>query len=231
MFPLQGIAPSELIIVHTPTQTETARKEISHMAAKAQRINIRGIAVFPALNTPDKKFVDEGQYKADVRVPLEEAQPIIDQLKEAFKAHTGKALKGNGENLYSLEEDDNGDRTGNVIFKCKVKNRITKAGKLWDRRPQMFDATGKLIDVQVWGGTEYIVGAEVYCWTAGDKKGVSLQPVAVQIINLVGPSGGTDASEFGFGEVEGGYVGEEASSVAFDDAEDVPDEDEDNFDF
>ena len=48
------------------------------------------------------------------------------------------------------------------------------------------------------------MGAEVYQWTAGVDKGISLQPVAVQIIDLVGPSEGADG---GFDAVDDGYVG------------------------
>ena len=172
--------------------------------AKNPRINIRGIAVFPALNTPDDKFHDLGMYKADVRVPLEEAKPIMDRLSKLYKEWTGKDLKPGKTNLWSIDEDDQGERTGTITFRCKVKNIRRKDGQIWDRKPKQYDTQNNVINEQVWGGTEYVVGAEVYPWTAGADKGISLQPVAVQIINLVGPSGDGDA---GFETIDGGFVG------------------------
>ena len=106
--------------------------------------------------------------------------------------------------------DDEGEDTGNVIFKIRVKNKMGRNGKLWDRKPCLIDAQkGDFpTDVAVWGGTEYRVQFEVYEWIAGGKKGVSLQPVMIQIINLVtGGSGGSgDTSAF---DEEDGYVAPE----------------------
>lgn len=174
--------------------------------AKNPRINLRGIAVFPALNTPDTKFHPElGMYKADVRMTLEEAKPHMERLAKLYKEWTGNELKQTKTNLWKLEEDDDtGERTGNVIFQCRVKNVKTKKGDVWDRKPKQFDTQNNVINETVWGGTEYIVGAEVYYWNAGGDKGMSLQPIAVQIIDLVGPTGDTDG---GFDTIDGGFVG------------------------
>ena len=54
-----------------------------------------------------------------------------------------------------------------------------------------------------WGGTKYIVSFDVREWEYGDKKGVSLQPIGVQIIELVTGSGGADASAMGFAAQDG----------------------------
>ncbi|MDP1171568.1 hypothetical protein, partial [Klebsiella pneumoniae] len=89
---------------------------------------------------------------------------------------------------------------GNVIFKCSVKNVQRKNGEMWDRRPKQFDAKMKPVDLDPSGGTELYVSASIYEWVAGGKKGVSLQPLAVQIINLVERGGGNDAAAFGFGK-------------------------------
>lgn len=173
--------------------------------AKAPRLNIRGIAVFPSINKPDFKFATElGMYKADVRLSLEDAKPHMERLSKLYKEWTGNDLKPTKTNLWKFEEDSEGERTGQVVFSCKVKNVRTKKGEVWDRKPKQYDTQNNVINEQVWGGTEYIVGAEVYQWTAGVDKGISLQPVAVQIIDLVGPSEGADG---GFDAVDDGYVG------------------------
>jgi len=178
----------------------------------------KGTAVFPALLRPDTKFDELGQYKADLRVPLEEAKPLMEKLSATFKDHTGKAPSKNDNPMWKVEEDDEGNETGNVIFKLRVKNKMRKDGQLWDRRPRMFDAANNIITgVNPWGGSVLRVSAEVYAWTAGAKKGVSLQPLAVQVIDLVTGDGSSGAS-FGFGEEEG-FTSDSNVEETFDDDE------------
>ena len=160
----------------------------------------KGTAVFPSLARPDTKFDELGMYKADLSVPLQEAKDLMGKLTEVFKRHTGKAPNANENTMWYKQTDkDTGEETGNVVFKIRVKNRMTKSGQLWDRKPVLFDAALKPIQVNPWGGTEMIVSMSVYCWNAGGKMGVSLQPQAIQIINLV--EGGT--SSHGFEATEG----------------------------
>lgn len=162
-----------------------------------------GRAVYPALKRPDTKFNELGIYKANVIVPLKEATGVMDQLSNIFKQHTGKVPAKAENTMWKMEVDEEtGEETGNVIFKCTVKNVMRKNGELWDRRPKQFDAKMNPIDVDPRSGTELFISASVYEWSAGGKKGVSLQPLAVQIINLVeGNSASGDA--FGFQEREG----------------------------
>ncbi len=160
----------------------------------------KGTAVFPSLARPDTKFDELGMYKADLSVPLQEAKDLMGKLTEVFKRHTGKAPNANENTMWYKQTDkDTGEETGNVVFKIRVKNRMTKSGQLWDRKPVLFDAALKPIQVNPWGGTEMIVSMSVYAWNAGGKMGVSLQPQAIQIINLV--EGGT--SSHGFEATEG----------------------------
>lgn len=163
-----------------------------------------GVAVYPALTRPDTKFDELGQYKGDVRIPVEEAKSMMAKLADIFKNHTGKAPSKSGNTMWDVEEDDDGNPTGNVIFKIRVKNKINRRGDLWDRKPALFDAKLKpLSGVNPWGGTEMRVNFDVYPWDAGGKKGVSLQLIAVQVINLVEGGSSADATAYGFGEEEG----------------------------
>ena len=162
-----------------------------------------GKAVYPRLGQPDTKFDELGQYKADVSMPLADAEPIMETLSKAFKAHTGKPPKKADNTMWYFETNEDGEETGNVVFKCRVKNKLRKRdGQLWDRKPKLFDASLKPVDVNPFGGSTYVVSAEVYCWTAGAKTGVSLQPLGVQIIELVSGSG-PSASSMGFKAQEG----------------------------
>lgn len=190
-----------------------------------------GRAVYPALKVPDTRFDENGMYKADIAIPREEAEPVIKRLVEAHKAHTGKAPNRTKNSMFEVEVDkDSGEETGNVIFKCRVKNRLNRAGELWDRRPSLFDASLRPIDVNPWGGTVYVVSAEIYCWDAGGKKGVSLQPQGVQILQLV-EAGGMSAADMGFADMSDQYDplgddGEDEEDDLSDSTDDDDDEDE-----
>lgn len=186
-----------------------------------------GTAVYPRLKTPDTKFDELGQYKADVSIPLAEAQPLMDELQADHKRHTGKPAKKSENTMWIMEVDDSGEETGNVIFKIRVKNRMTKKGELWDRRPKLFDAALKPIDVNPWGGSKMVVSFDVYEWNAGDKKGISLQPVGVQIIDLVSGSG-PDASSMGFSAREGYASPEHEGSEGMSDQSEGADDGDDD---
>jgi len=179
------------------------------MTKKSERITIGpGKAVFPALKTPDTKFDDNGQYKSDLSIPLSEAEPIMKRLAVIAKDHIGKAPNKAENTMWYMEPDrETGEETGNVVFKCRVKNRLRRDGALWDRRPKLFSADLKPIDVNPWGGSTLIVSAEVYLWDAGGKKGVSLQPVGVQVIDLV-EGGGAAPEDLGFEKRDGFEAGD-----------------------
>lgn len=164
----------------------------------------KGVARFPSLHRPDTKFNELGVYKANVAVPAEEAEAAIKQLQAIAKAELGKALPKSDNSLWKMEIDDNGDETGMVMFKASVKNIQKKDGELWDRKPKQYDADLKVVNEVVYGGSELIVNCEVRVWEFSGKKGISLQPRAVQIIKLVGPSGNDDNP---FDKQDGGFVG------------------------
>lgn len=196
------------------------------MADKTTITLPKGTAVYPALNRPDTKFDELGQYKADVRIPVQEAQAVMEKLGAAYKAYMGKAISKADNTLWKMETDEDGNQTGFVVFKCRVKNKLKKDGSTWDRKPKLFDAKLKPLPAGVnpWGGTEMRVNVEVYEWLAGSKKGVSLQPLGVQIIKLVSGTGGSaDPSAMGFEEEEG-FSAEDAEG------EDAPFDTDDNGD-
>lgn len=181
------------------------------MADKLSFRTPKGVAVYPRLKTPDTKFDDNGQYKADLRLPEAVAAAFVEKYRGVYKDWTGKALpkkpeRDNRNAFYYYETDEDGEETGNVVLKLRVKNKITKKGDLWDRRPAQFDAKGKPIAgaKNVGGGTVMLVAGEVYLWeTPSGGKGMSLQPEAVQLIDLKEFSGQKSAGEFGFGQEDG----------------------------
>ena len=164
----------------------------------------KGVARFPSLHRPDTKFNELGVYKANVAVPLQEAEAVMTKLQAIAKAELGKALPKSDNSLWKMEIDDNGDETGMVMFKASVKNIQRKDGDIWDRKPKQYDTDLNIVNEVIFGGSELIVNCEVRVWEFSGKKGISLQPRQVQIIKLVGPS---SDNENPFEKMDGGFVG------------------------
>lgn len=204
--------------------------------AKKDKIEyrVRGIAVHPALFRADTKYNKHGTYKADVRVPLAQAKPMVEQLQERAKSYIGKAmpLKKNSVWYYETTKIDEetgagGEETGFVVFKVANKNREvtnkqTGAKELWDRKPAIFDGSGKKVSKvpRVGGGTEYAVVFSIYEGKDNDgNKLLSAQIEGVQIYKMVEFQAGGDgrsAADLGFGAEEGGWSAEDE-----DDADDA----------
>ena len=166
----------------------------------------KGIAKYPWLTKADTKFKQEGEYKVDLIVPKKDVATLIaditavrDQFAAQEKAKKKAALP------FAEETDDNGKKTGNVVLKFRVK---AKTGD-WDRKPKLFDVRGnRVTDVSVGGGSSIKVSFDIYPWNVASLGcGVTLQPVAVQIIDLVEFDGSGSAGDFGFGEEEGSFEG------------------------
>ena len=173
--------------------------------AKITLVSPQGKAVYPALLRPDTKFDPLGAYKADIRIPLQEAKDFMKALSKPFKEYIGKAPHVKDNTMWKFDLDDDGNETGSVTFKFRVKNKEKKDGSIWDRKPRLFDSSNTPLapTVNPWGGSTLAVAVEVYCWKAGAKTGVSLQPLAVQVIDLITGNDGGSGDSYGFGETEG----------------------------
>lgn len=181
-----------------------------------------GVAVYPHLTKPDTRFVPEGQFQVKLRIPSEEAQDLIAELDKAFAAaqetakekNPGKKIK-EATKPYTIEEDDEGNETGNIVVSFKCKAQITdKQGNTRANSPKLFDSKNKEFpkDQDIWGGsTLRIAFNPVPYYTAMVGAGVSLRLKAVQVINLVSGGGGGNGASYGFGE-EDGYVAPEATA-------------------
>lgn len=174
------------------------------MTIKSERINLRGLAVYPYLHRADTKFHEVGEWKVGVRMDEEKAKPIMARLGALYQNHTGKKLNKHTTNLWKYDLDDQGEPMGSVVFQTKVKNVQLKDGTLWDRKPKQYDSQANLTEVQVGAGSELVVACDIYAWDAGNKKGISLQPLAVQVLSLAEYDGG----DHGFDIIEGGFIGE-----------------------
>ena len=178
-----------------------------------------GVAVYPHLTTPDTKFDANGVYKVSLSLTEEEAAPLIEKVEEVQEEATGMIPPGKRQKFseppYYDEMDDQGQPTGRVIFKFKMKAKVnTKDGRTLEMSPKLFDSEGTLMtDVEsIWGGSVLRISADMSpFYVAAVGAGVSLRLKAVQIIDLK-TGGGAGAESYGF-EATKGYVAPQAEEL------------------
>ncbi len=179
-----------------------------------------GIAVYPWLNKPDTQFDADGVYKVDLKMPVEDGQELIAMIdkaiKEQFQAKLKEITKPKDKKAlctkhkpYEMVEDDDGNETGEVLFKFRMNAVVRPKDKEpWEQRPKVFDASRKELkpSPRIFGGSTLKVAFQINPYYAANDKSasVSLRLVAVQIIELV--EGGASAEYYGFGQEEG-YTG------------------------
>ena len=169
----------------------------------------KGIALYPYISAPDTKFDEQGHYKVNLRLSEQDAQPVIELIKQTVVEGI-KALKKDKPNLeikqaplpFSSEVDDEGNPTGNVVVKFKSKAAY---------KPAVFDSKGNLMtQSNIYGNSEIKVsGSCAFFHTAMIGAGVSIRLRAVQVIQYV--EGASGATKFGFGEEEGFTLEEDVS--------------------
>jgi hypothetical protein len=162
-----------------------------------------GIARYPHLNKPDTKFDDVGSYKVDLELNAEEAEPFIKQVEAVlaeFVADKKRELKKDKLKMHAAPWEEN---DGMVRLKIKVKAMgKDKAGEMYSRAPKLFNAAGDVITDNIGGGSKLKIAVIPYAWyTATLGAGITLQPKAVQVLELVTWGDGGSASAYGF-EVE-----------------------------
>ena len=179
----------------------------------------RGTAVYPWLNRPDTKFSPDGDFKVTLKVGAEEAAPLIEKLDEALAKYQEQQAKADPKigrystiTPYEEEMDDQGNLTGNYLFKFKQKAVInTKDGRTIDMKVALVDASRTPTTVNVGGGSEIKIAATVFPYAMNTTKsvGLSLRPSAVQILSLV--SG--QSNVFSMFDDEDGFKTEEAPAA------------------
>ena len=194
---------------------------------------IKGKSLWSKVFEPDTRFVPEGEYSTQVIVPEAEAADVCEQLENLAKQKFSEAVEDNPKlkNVLSMrpvfetEYDDNGDATGNVIFKTKLKARIkSRSGETYSQSVSVVDAKKTPMDgsQMIGNGSTVKVAVEPFPYVMNSSKevGVSLRLKAMQVINLV--EYGQPSTDSLFDEEEG-FV---SKAVAKDNSADVFDDDE-----
>lgn len=188
---------------------------------------IKGNALWAKVFDPDTRYVPEGEYSIQVVVPETQAAEVCEQLDNMAQAKLSEVVKEQPKLKavlstrapYELETDEAGNPTGNILFKTKMKARITsRDGRTYEQKPAVVDAKRTPMDGSQLVGNGSLVKVAVepmsYMMQSTKQIGVTLRLKAVQIINLV-EYGNTVTSIF---DEEDGFV---ASAVRKDDNSDV----------
>lgn len=159
-----------------------------------------GIAQYPHLNRPDTKFDDVGAYSVNLELSADEAKPFletIEALMAEFVAEKKRELKKDKIKLHNAPWEEN---DGMIQLKLKVKAMGKgKDGEMYSRAPKLFNASGEIITDNIGGGSKLKVAVLPYLWyTASLGAGITLQPKAVQVLELVTWGDGGSASAYGF---------------------------------
>lgn len=178
----------------------------------------RGVFIYPHLTEPDTKFVKpDGEYHTKFAVDADEAEEFVARLNKLLDDYIAEnpddlkpavLKKSTRAELYEEEVDDEGNETGRLIFKFKLKAKVETKTKSWSQKPRLFDAKAQPIegDISIWTGSEGKVSGEIMPYFMQNTKqfGLSLRMKAVQILKLV-EGGGASASDYGFSAEDDGY--------------------------
>jgi len=188
----------------------------------------RGKALWANLQAPDTKFNPDGVYRIDVVLeatsdPAKNLKRRIDQAFEQnleYQSINKSGVKPSVHFPYKDEEDQDGNPTGNLIFKTKTSaTRPTARGRV-PHRPKVFSRSGQPLDQEVGNGSEVAVNVTMRGHNKGTNgAGVTLYLEAVMVYELV-PVGDRSAEEYGF-EVEQDEI-EEAFNDAAEGDEIIP---------
>ena len=162
----------------------------------------RGVLLFPHLNKPrDYKGNQKFAYDTSFILEGEEADALRKQVDELMdqsaREHANKLAdppyrQHTGENEHPVE--------GAFEFRFKISAEIkTKSGEIWHRKPAIFDRFGvPITDRHVGSGTTAQIKYQAYFWNTGRECGVTLQPVALMVFDLIEEGSHRSARDWGF---------------------------------
>ena len=180
-----------------------------------------GTAIWPALTTPTN-FKGEGPLSYECKLKLdhraEGVEGFIGSLEEAVdegmeqlneqrvrfgeKPLTATQFKKRAPLPFQDELDDEGNETGFIIVKAKLKAERKIKGEMVAQRPALFDASGFPFnpDTPVWSGSTVKLAVQpAPYFVPALGYGVTLRLKAAQILRVVNATNDNlDAGDFGF---------------------------------
>jgi len=191
---------------------------------------IKGKSVWAKVYEPDTRFNEDGEYSIQVVMPEEEAAQVCEQLEALIDVEFDKVVKDKPQAKATLskrpitepEMDQDGNATGSVVFKSKLKAKIKgKNGQTYKQKVNVVDAKrNPMMGEQLIGNGSVVkiaVEPVTYYMPSSKTVGVSLRLKALQVIDLV--EHGTATSIF---DEEEGFVAKAVAkdnSAVFDDVD------------
>lgn len=163
-----------------------------------------GEFVYPRLTQPDTRYDPDGVYQLKLLLPFEdnETQELIAKIDGVLSAFI-QTLDLKVQNMYRRSEvyekemtEDGTAETGNVLFKMKMKAKVTHAKGSFEQAPVVVMAdTGEKVEGLVYGGSFGKVKGQIVPYTMAANKlvGVTLRLKAVQIHELQSGTGDSKA--------------------------------------
>ena len=167
-----------------------------------------GELVFPWVTRADTRYDPDGLFQTKIKMPLENAQDLIARLEKSVDEFLAQmepkdAAKYTPAPVFEEEVDEEGSKTGMVMFKCKLKKKVTPAdGDAFEQTVRVVMAEdGSAVQAPVYGGTMARIKGQIVPYRVAATKlvGVTLRMRAVQVheLNSGNSDGGAFWTEFG----------------------------------
>jgi hypothetical protein len=161
-----------------------------------------GELVYPWLSRADTRYDPDGVFQTKLLLPFELGQDLIAKLEgtlnsfiETLEVKQQKTLIA--ASVYEPELDEDGEDTGNILFRFKLKHNVTPAnGDAFEQAPVIiFAEDGAAVTAPVYGGTMARLKGQIVPYTNAASKavGVTCRLRAVQVHELVTGEGSTGA--------------------------------------
>jgi hypothetical protein len=157
-----------------------------------------GELVYPWLTRADTRYDPDGVFQTKLLLPFEGAQELIAKLEGTLGDFIDTLDPNKRDRLvpaavFEPEYDDDGNDTGNVLFRFKLKNNVTPAnGDAFTQAPVLVMADdGSRVEAPIYGGTMARIKGQIVPYTnaASSSVGVTLRLRSVQVHELVSGTG------------------------------------------
>jgi hypothetical protein len=189
-------------------------------------ITPRGLAIYPNINRPDKKYPKNGYPVYGAKLLLERDAVGLDAFVKACEELRDEAFAAKVEELKAKKEGakakslkavdilrpqidkETGEETGKFTISARlVSGGKTKDGREFTQKPDVIDSKGTVLKNPpiIYGGSTLKLGVFAFVYYAAKENeiGVSFRLKAAQIIKL-----GEKRADFNWGAgEEDGYVG------------------------
>jgi hypothetical protein len=179
-----------------------------------------GVLNYPFLQEPRGFKGDTDKMYYDTQLILEGAAAAeFAAIVDGFMKAAEKQFPGSPKDRPPIGPVSDRDRNviqGKTAFKFRVPatSKNKKTGDVWDRKPMIVNAQGELDralmdgSTKIGPGTKAKIAFTAYLRLNRGAAGVTLQPVGVQVLDLV-TYGGRRVEDLGFGNESGSGGGDE----------------------